>query len=434
VLFFFLKMLGLFSTTTRYHPEIVELRRISEEKKKGEKNLAKAMRKTVTDLLLSLDDKFEYADLHARARSILSGMEPGFDGVANICHSIHYFLKDAGRVVNESANDEGSLTTLMANHSSILQGLVSLEGSNHRKAKENLKLLYRSIFPLQTQKEFSIDEAETLQMSIRKSESDLSTAQTRISSSMISEARVLMSTIGSSHKLPSQNEDDDVNDTNYHVLEEQFHRLSIKDTKTICIFDEAGCIPSYELIGLSRLGIDIDAVVAVGDKKQLPPYDPDQNSFSKKGFRSRRSSSSLDDSKSKRNSVSSILDVSGQTIHDESKIKLTKQYRVPRNIAAVLNARIYDGDYQTPVECAVPAEGFTFINVPSDRNEKYVNKNEVEYCLDLVDQLNREKRESTKLVLTPVRNVAIYRHFGLMLDTQYRDTLKNLFSFLRLTF
>jgi hypothetical protein len=42
--------------------------------------------------------------------------------------------------------------------------------------------------------------------------------------------------------------------------------------QTIVVFDEAGCIPSYELLGLSMLGHSISSLVCVGDKK-LPPYD-----------------------------------------------------------------------------------------------------------------------------------------------------------------
>jgi hypothetical protein len=44
--------------------------------------------------------------------------------------------------------------------------------------------------------------------------------------------------------------------------------------KTVVIFDEAGCIPMYEFLGLSRLGRLIVCLVCVGDKNQLPPYHP----------------------------------------------------------------------------------------------------------------------------------------------------------------
>jgi hypothetical protein len=96
----------------------------------------------------------------------------------------------------------------------------------------------------------------------------------------------------------------------------------------------------------------------------------------------------------------SILDVSAYT----TKIKLTKQFRVPRDIAAILNAPICGGDYNAPKSCSVPNRGFVLVDAPIDepkKFEKYINRNESERCLDVVREL-QVAGESSIMLLTPV--------------------------------
>jgi superfamily I DNA and/or RNA helicase len=206
----------------------------------------------------------------------------------------------------------------------------------------------------------------------------------------------LLSTIGSSGRLPAGGAKSA--DTS-NSISDAFGRMTVSGTqkktttKTIVVFDEAGCIPSYELLGLSMLGHSISSLVCVGDKNQLPPYDP---------------------SSMVGGGVQSLLDVS-QLTADNGKIKLTTQYRVPHDIANLLNHRIYEGDYQTAPESSAPLKGFHFVHIPgpvAEQNSKKkgrkkydrkteVNKDEIKRCLEIVLQSKKEGIESI-MVLTPV--------------------------------
>ena len=69
-------------------------------------------------------------------------------------------------------------------------------------------------------------------------------------------ARLHMSTIGSSHRLPGDKNNDAGGD-----LTRAFGKFTLDDSddnreyeppkETIVIFDEAGCIPSFELLGIT---------------------------------------------------------------------------------------------------------------------------------------------------------------------------------------
>jgi superfamily I DNA and/or RNA helicase len=156
------------------------------------------------------------------------------------------------------------------------------------------------------------------------------------------------------------------------------------------------------LVGLSRVNGNIEALVAVGDKHQLPPYNPNQNHTGKKNgsyHRQRRQAAPP-------TKIKSILDVSRLKIDGGTKIKLTIQYRVPRDIAAVLNDRIYKGDYTTPAVSNVQTKGFCLLDVQSERNEKYLNRDEVQICLQMVKQLLNEG-DGNIMLLTPVREIIV---------------------------
>lgn len=142
----------------------------------------------------------------------------------------------------------------------------------------------------------------------------------------------------------------------------RFRDLSLRDSdedddlqrsNTICIFDESGCIPAYELLGLTRLGRSINSIILVGDKHQLPPYDPTQGmchgNSKKNGSASKRKPV-------KARGILSLLDASALTI-DTGKVMLTSQYRVPRDIAEMLNSRVYRGQYDTCPRAMVPDSG-----------------------------------------------------------------------------
>jgi len=265
----------------------------------------------------------------------------------------------------------------MIDHSSVLGGIFPVGTSEEKtihswaefkkdyRIRQVLSWLAVSFKKLLATDIFSLEKAEAAQSSTRQAESDLIAPKARIETEMLSQPRVLMSTIGSSHKVPvkadaieNMREDLDTLDLNG-----EYQRK-----RTVVIFDEAGCIPIYEFLGLSRLGRAVDCLVCVGDKNQLPPYDPTTG-------KGRPASSE---------GMKSLLDASGLSI-DCGKIKLTTQYRVPMDIASLLNDRIYKGDYKTAPECGAPLQGFHLINVPaSGYDKKYENKNESEECFRLV--------------------------------------------------
>jgi ATP-dependent exoDNAse (exonuclease V) alpha subunit len=238
-------------------------------------------------------------------------------------------------------------------------------------------------------------------MQWRQVQEDLRKVETRVSNEMQAKARLKMSTIGSSHKLfdistkDQNNEDDDL------AAELDFLSLNEEDLddakeETIVIFDEAGCIPSFELLGLSRLGYEVEAILVVGDKHQLPPYNPDNNGKPRydrsKGWQRQKPQSKK---------LSSILDVSAVTV-----IKVTIQYRVPRDIADILNARIYNRNYRPSSDRGIPNKGLTFQLIPysQDPRIKYVNPNEVQKMLELLREKVAASRSGnvSVVVLTPV--------------------------------
>jgi hypothetical protein len=223
---------------------------------------------------------------------------------------------------------------------------------------------------------------------------------------LVSNARVLLSTIGSSHKLPVDGDDEEDGGDVLGALS----RLKISSSQmknTIVVFDEAGCIPSYELLGLSRLGRSIDALVCVGDKNQLPPYDPSSSRDYNKNRNGPRGANTRQRSVTQETSVKSFLDVSRLTTERRSQA----DQAVPCSTdIANPERRIYLGDYVTAPECRAPSRGFnswTFQRI-GDKGGEYLNDAGVQHCLELVRQSKREGRTSI-MVLTPVSCFAVDR-------------------------
>jgi hypothetical protein len=248
-----------------------------------------------------------------------------------------------------------------------------------------------------------------LEHQMKEAEETRKRVEVRVTAEMQYKARLKMSTIGSSHKLlsaGSESKEDDDEDS----LALQMRFLAVDDpasqvtqVDTVVIFDESGCIPSFELLGLSRLNCEITSIVAVGDKKQLPPYDPSSNSNSRnrntpKFGQSRHRNAPRQTPAENRNPLRSILDVSAL-----KEIKLTVQYRVPRDIADILNARVYNGDYVTHRGQGIPDKGLFFQHVatPNAANKKYVNMAEVDTTLELAEAYCLKGKSI--MILTPVR-------------------------------
>ena len=265
---------------------------------------------------------------------------------------------------------------------------------------------------------FDSDRAEKLLADWRESGSQLKILEEKLKVDLVRQATLMMSTIGSSHKLPSKQDDekkkksagsiDDYDDG----LVDGFSGLSLDNKsqddgpETVVIFDEAGCIPAYELLGLSRLSCTVKSLVLVGDVHQLPPYDPGgydncKQHWQKGKFgRSPSRCKPVEDKKK----VQSLLSVSRLTVND-AKVQLTTQYRVPRDIADLLNSRIYKGTYETPESAKVPRQGFRFIHVPfmESKRRQYVNDNEVDAVVELVRHHLNHGNEESIMILTPVR-------------------------------
>lgn len=250
---------------------------------------------------------------------------------------------------------------------------------------------------------FNEDDARKMQSKIREIEETLRRAEQRLTDELPSMACFQMSTIGSSHKLLARNskETDGGNEIDALV---DFERLTLDSAtvkKTIVIFDEAGCIPAYELLGLTRLESIIEAIILVGDKEQLPPYQPSASFSSSRRVQGRRNSNrGRDYAPPKQPQVKSLLDCSRLSLDSGEKVKLTTQYRVPRDIAAILNDRVYNGDYKTAPSCKAAAQGLRFVHVRQDTEpkRKYVNKYEVEEVLDIIAR----HQEEQVMVITPV--------------------------------
>jgi hypothetical protein len=363
----------------------------------------------------------EGAEPWKRIRLVESGSEAGLTRAAEIVgavadarQAIQPLIETGLSALNEKQVDDVCLT-----HSSILGHLVPVRTDGMRKerawnvCRKEVRLALVKINTclefLVKSNTFSLSNAEKLEFAARQADESLKAATQRLEVELVNDARVLLSTIGSSHKLPvgkDEGEDDD------DGLSGVFGGLKIsncQNKKTVVVFDEAGCIPSYEFLGLSRLGRSIESLVCVGDKNQLPPYDPNSSRDYSKNRNGHRGAYGKQRSVTQETTVKSLLDACKLT-PDTGKIKLTNQYRVPRDIAGLLDARIYLGDYRTAPECQVPSKGFHFMDIPEDRRQggkKYVNDAEVQHCLELVRQSKREGRESI-MVLTPVSCFAAY--------------------------
>ena len=271
-----------------------------------------------------------------------------------------------------ACGEESIIDDLVVNFSSILGGLFPVRSDKEKNAHRwalyktevhsALRHMTGSFKTLLDSDAFSLAAAEAVQLAIRKSQQDVDVAKVRIEDDLLSSPRVHLSTIGSSHKLPVLREQADEDGSR---LTKSFATIKLRDgtqeKKTVVIFDESGCIPMYEFLGLSRLERLIVCLVCVGDKNQLPPYDPGSSRTVVRHFVRGRHQQARPTASTE--TVTSLLDAS-QLTEAGGKIKLTTQYRVPRDIANLLDVRIYKGDYVTPLSCEVPVKGFHFLNVP----------------------------------------------------------------------
>ena len=213
---------------------------------------------------------------------------------------------------------------------------------------------------------FDPDNAASIYTEKTEADEAYKALRARLEEELPDKARLHMSTIGSSHKLPTT-----ARNSGHDDLVARFGQLSVNDSDdddesthlskhTICIFDESGCIPAYELLGLSRLERSIKSIILVGDKHQLPPYDPMQGRHH--GHRKKNGSAGTWQKGNDGKKILSLLDASALTI-DTGKVMLTSQYRVPRDIAEMLNARVYRGQYITCQSAKIPDSGMANVSL-----------------------------------------------------------------------
>jgi hypothetical protein len=350
-----------------------------------------------------------------RSRLIHSGHDHELSTPTSILQTVsnaHKAIVIADKAKGFASGEECIIDDLVVDFSSILGGLFPVrskkEKEDYRWASYKTEVhsalhhITASFQTLLDSDAFSLNKIEAAQLAVRNSEQDATEAKRRIEEVLMSFPRVHLSTIGSSHKLPVVKEADEDDDSLTASLAAMKLHDGPQAKKTVVIFDEAGCIPMYEFLGLSRLGRLIVCLVCVGDKNQLPPYDPvssgnidGQLGGSRQGGKHKRGRPTAS-----AETVKSLLDASQLTV--TGKIKLTTQYRVPRDIANLLDARIYKGNYVTPVSCEVPLKGFHFVHVTGCQGrKKYVNENEIRVCLELAESYLREGCDSI-MVLTPV--------------------------------
>ena len=429
------------------------------------KNLTRALRDELSNVVESFGRQFDeerYAAIRSReikTTSYFSSPLSIINAVNKATSDINALFKEKGEGLDNISNEpsiqakskdakylpEEGVVNLVLRHDLLLSRLITIRSEEDRnnktsqpwdakEATKRLKYFFKHLTHALNLQIFNADNATKIYKEKVVADEAIVSFRARLKVDLPARARLHMSTIGSSHRLLTTNgkgfSDDDDDDDDDDVAD-IFGRLTLRDNNscihkdTICIFDESGCIPAYELLGLSRLGRSINALILVGDKHQLPPYDPMQgmtyNRYKKNG--------SLGNERRDRIKILSLLDSSALTT-DTGKVILDTQYRVPRDIAEMLNARVYNGQYKTCPTAKVPTSGLSsnacffrlfhplylilvvlnrspglsMMNVPwaESPRRKYVNPNEIEMGMNLLRQFMRDYEISSTLVITPV--------------------------------
>lgn len=356
---------------------------------------------SVADGIIEYAEKFNDHRAWNQQRRLRDSQDDDLKSAPLIVSAVERAMDDAKTLLGQKVS-ENSLDNFVETHSALVLGLFPFDYSKTDTIKRLEDLIDRFARLLQSDR-FDQEAIDLVDKNYMEAQQVREAVVERVKEQLAGCPRLKMSTIGSSHKLfecsKGETEDDiAVALENLHVNE-----VSQQDG-VIVIFDESGCIPSFELLGLSRLGCPIAAILAVGDKKQLPPYNPtNQNNR-----RNTRGRSSLDNE----SGLNSLLDVS-QII---DKVALRTQYRVPRDIANILDVRVYSGNYRTHPRCTVSDQGLNFHHVPQSRRQerrKYQNSDEVGTVLQLSRQAMRDCHGETIMILTPV---GAGDHVGLFLN------------------
>ena len=351
---------------------MIDLQEKREMLNAASKNLSEALRQELSDMVQCFGRRFDEESAEMRSEEIKKN-NIEFSSPLSIIGAVKQASLDIGVLLDNKRNGSKyvsveSTSDVIIRHSALLGRLIPIRTDKERADKKSdpwdaKGATKRLVFILEQMTAalgllvFDSDNATGIYKEKTDADEDFKKLRARLAEELPIKARLHMSTIGSSHKLPTMSNNDGTDD-----LTPRFQDLSLHDSgedddlqrsNTICIFDESGCIPAYELLGLTRLGRSINSIILVGDKHQLPPYDPTQGM--------RHGNSKKNGSASKKKTVKarrilSLLDASELTI-DTGKVMLTSQYRVPRDIAEMLNSRVYRGQYNTCPRAIVPDSG-----------------------------------------------------------------------------
>ena len=402
------------------------------------KSLTKEMRRIIATKLKTFGNIYDIYNINDICEKIEFDRDQLLNLPLVISRRLHEVVSDLEELLDESKTSknrlanifvgshrnlkESSVVDLVRKHSVVLTGLLGVctnPGQGKKSLDLDQKLVFQRLISVHKLFEevikldcFDEEISLTLYKDLAEVKEETKKTRARLEIELGNYARLHMSTIGSFHKLPVPEEPNLLDGLGLLSLDtDNFEagRTSYSGKKeTIVIFDEAGCIPSYELLGLSRLGRNFKAILLVGDEHQLPPYDSSQGgNFKKGGTRGGGPYRHKQKTDHRREKLKSLLDVSSLS-RDEGKLLLTQQYRVPKDIAEILNKRVYRGSYNTSPYANVPRMGLTICDVVEDRNprRKYVNSNEVEYAFQLLDGLNLAN--SDVLIITPVSSYGFH--------------------------
>lgn len=362
-------------------------------------HLVRAMKSRLSTAVLAFGVEFNETNAQVRSEEILKDKED-LSSPLQIIRYIQSMANDISTSLREKLSEE-KVDSIVLNYGTVLKRLIEVRPDPEKKISswnaelvqsklEYLKSLFQEVLS-----EDIFDETNANELNDKRSsaEHDLRKTKERLKTELPDIGRLFMSTIGSSHKISTMKEKE---------LEDQMDLLSLDDSakETVVIFDEAGCIPSFELLGLSRLGRDIRSIVLVGDKNQLPPYNPSNNT-NKSKTKNRRGNYFVKNENN--DSLKSLLDVSNMSMIDE-KVLLKIQYRVPKDIADLLNVHVYKGDYITCPNSPIPPRGLNIVHCMEDysENRKYINIWEVDKALSLFYKLKRNPCIANILIITPV--------------------------------
>ncbi len=343
------------------------------------KNLSKALRCKLSEIVQCFGRRFN-EEYTAKERSVeIEENSTEFSSPLSIISATKEAILDIGdaldvKSIGSKYVSEERTSRVIIDHSALLGRLIPIRTSKEqadkkskpwdaKEATNRLRFILNRLTDALVLPIFDPDNATSIYKTKTEADEAYKKLRVRLEEELPDKARLHMSTIGSSHKLPTYSRNSGRDD-----LVDRFGQLSVNDSDdddsihlskdTICIFDESGCIPIYELLGVSRLGRTIKSIILVGDKHQLPPYDPMQGRHN--GHRKKNGSAGTRRKGNDGPKILSLLDASALTI-DTGKVMLTSQYRVPRDIAEMLNARVYRGQYTTCQSAKVPDSGMASV-------------------------------------------------------------------------